>query len=137
MTKAPNRFARVPAWVATLKLTATAWRLLIEICAHLNRDEQAWPSLGRMARDWGIDRSNLTRALHELEAAGVLVSKRQTHKKNIGEDRRLYRVNFNPDQRERFQAEAQRIRSVEGATRETARITAAATAAVNDEDVAA
>lgn len=108
-----KRFARVPAWVALLKLSPTAWRLLIEICKHLDAKNTAYPSLRRMAREWTVSRPNLTRALHELEAEGVLVSRAQTHKRNDGEDRRLYLVNFDPEQRDRFRLKAKTLREAE------------------------
>lgn len=70
MTK---RFARVPIAAASMKgLGEHALRVLIVLCAFVNKIGQCWPSLATIAKLSGIDRRQVPRAIAKLISAGIV-----------------------------------------------------------------
>jgi hypothetical protein len=70
-----GRFARVPPQAAAAhKLGAPALRVLIAISAYADANGRAYPSLKRIARETGISRRNLPRAIRALVSAGLMRS---------------------------------------------------------------
>ena len=61
-----ERFAKVPIGAATLSLSGRAWRVLIAIGSHADKDGRAWPSLSTIARCTGIARKNIGPLIAEL-----------------------------------------------------------------------
>ena len=69
-------FARVPAQAVRCDLSATDWQVLHAIALHADKDGRAFPSMARIAKITGINRSNVPRAIARLEKGGLLLRNR-------------------------------------------------------------
>lgn len=58
---------------------------------HANKQSQCWPSLATIARETGLSRSTVKRALADLEHAGY-VKKEQRWRENGGKSSLLYTI---------------------------------------------
>jgi hypothetical protein len=67
-----DRFARIPLWAAGVEIRPRAFRVLIAIAAHIDRDGWAYPSLASIAALTGIARNKLFAAVDQLENVGLL-----------------------------------------------------------------
>lgn len=68
---AASRYVR-EVLVADLELSRRARSVLLALSSFANRDGDAWPSRTTLARITGYDPRSVTRALGELELAGVI-----------------------------------------------------------------
>jgi DNA-binding transcriptional MocR family regulator len=69
---APPKFARVATRAARAALTCAAYRVLIVICAHADKDLVAFPSTRTIGNETGLDRRSVQRAIWELVEAGLI-----------------------------------------------------------------
>lgn len=53
------------------------WRVFMQLASHANREfgDIAWPASSTLARELGMDESNVRKALRRLAAAGAIVAK--------------------------------------------------------------
>src|SRR5215212_7799731 len=72
-TQTTRRFAQVPCRAAQpLGLGVRALRIFIAICAHVNGEGKAWPSLETLSRITGIDRRAVSKEIKAIEGAGLI-----------------------------------------------------------------
>jgi hypothetical protein len=78
-----ERFARVPLWAARAKEVGVVGRVLIALCAHIDRKGCAYPSLETLAELAGIKSRHAARALATLEETGLIRRDRSTGGRGI------------------------------------------------------
>lgn len=78
------------SYLAASKVSMPARFVFLALTLHTNRNDEAWPSIGRLARETGSSIRTVQRALRELEAFGDVASVERTGCST------LYRITYNP-----------------------------------------
>lgn len=87
-------FLAIPRWVLQyLNNDGTTALVLMHLCCYLDADQNVWASYNTLAKNSGLSRSTVIRAIQKLCEMGVLIkTKRATDGRNIPNS---YSMNFN------------------------------------------
>ena len=89
------RWGKLPAHAVSVNLGGVGWQVFAALCCRAS-DGVAETSIARLAKDCGIGRSSVTRALNRIEAAGLI--QRQRRKSDRGDAARTaYRIIFSEE----------------------------------------
>ncbi len=81
----PNQWGRVPLWwLQVLRMKRNALAVSVSLSCHADKTNRAWPSPETIAKETGIDRSHVFKAIKVLKDVGIITeSKRRYHDSTV------------------------------------------------------